>query len=63
MFEVGKTYMITMTTAIPGDWTDEISVWTVTEIDGPLIKLGNGGGREKIVNTGSWNFACAELVG
>lgn len=59
VFEIGRKYRFTMIVAVPGGWSDEQSVWTVAEMDGPLLKLKNGD-RVLIVNSASWHFVSAE---
>ncbi len=60
MFSLGKEYRIIMIVSSSGEWTHEAGVWTVLDVEGSLIKLGNPHSSEKIVNTASWHFVSAE---
>jgi hypothetical protein len=62
MFEVGKQYRFVMTAVVPGYWGDGADVWTVTSVEGHLIKLSHPRLPERIVNTASWDFISAEVV-
>ena len=58
MFEVGRDYAIKMFE----DGDEGYSVWTVVEVEFPLIKLRNPYAKDRIVNTASLNFISAELA-
>lgn len=62
MFQVGRKYSIKMLVAASPSPIEQLSSWTVTDVEGSLIKLHSPHERERIVNTSSAFFVSAELL-
>jgi hypothetical protein len=56
MFELGKDYEIVLIM----DGEEGRAIWTVVEYQHPLIKVISPEARERVINTASPNFICAE---
>ena len=62
MFDTGMNYKITTLVSSGNAWDEECEVWTVTAVEGTLIKLSNPFSKDKIVDIASWNFVGAEIA-
>jgi hypothetical protein len=56
IFELGKEYEIVLIM----DGEEARAIWTVVEYQHPLIKVTSPEARERVINTASPNFICAE---
>jgi hypothetical protein len=59
LFEIGRDYTFHTIDPVPGELVRSEQVWTVSAMDGPLLKLTSKYDKETVLNTASPHFVTA----